>query len=219
MLEGALILLAGIIIGRLLPERRRAARNPRPACGCSHHHAYHDPETSQCHATVNGKPIHRNQYGNADAWEQVPLRLPPVLGPAPASRGVRPGDRLVTAPGAPVTVTEWGVLLISRSGAELKRYDESTAAWVAEMISGLFPGTRATVVSRQVTDWAPDPAYSFPVPGDRVKCGLRLDLPGKERRHDFVSLGLDTRNCGTAGFLDREILACVRCGTDKAVAA
>jgi hypothetical protein len=51
----------------------------------------------------------------------------------------------------------------------------------------------------------------------RVKCGLRADLPKKERRHDWVPLGLDTRNRGSRGFLDCEISACRACGTDKAV--
>lgn len=62
-------------------------------------------------------------------------------------------------------------------------------------------------------------AALFPVPGDRVKCGLRADLPKKERRHDWVPLGPDTRNRGSRGFLDCEILACRACGTDKAVTA
>lgn len=58
----------------------------------------------------------------------------------------------------------------------------------------------------------------LPVPGDRVKCGLRTDLPKKQRRHSWVSLGPDTRNRGEHGFKDCEILACRECGTDKAVA-
>jgi hypothetical protein len=58
---------------------------------------------------------------------------------------------------------------------------------------------------------------ALPVPADRVKCGLRTDLPKKERRHDWLSLGTDTRNRGSHGFLDCEILACRQCGTDKAV--
>jgi hypothetical protein len=60
-------------------------------------------------------------------------------------------------------------------------------------------------------------AAALPVPGGRVKCGLRTDLPTKQRRHDWISLGNDTRNRGSHGFLDCEILACRQCGTDKAV--
>lgn len=59
--------------------------------------------------------------------------------------------------------------------------------------------------------------YPFPVPGDRVKCGLREDLPRKQRRHAWVSLGQDTRNRGEHGFRDVEIWACAECGADKAV--
>lgn len=59
----------------------------------------------------------------------------------------------------------------------------------------------------------------FPVSGDRVKCGLRTDLPKKERRHDWADLGTDTRNRGAAGFADCEVRACRRCGTDKATGA
>lgn len=57
---------------------------------------------------------------------------------------------------------------------------------------------------------------ALPVPGDRVKCGLRRDLPKKQRVHAYASLGPDTRNCGSKGFLDREVFACMTCGADKA---
>lgn len=59
----------------------------------------------------------------------------------------------------------------------------------------------------------------FPVPGDRVKCGNRLDLPKKQRRHDWVTLGPDVRNRGSRGFEEVEIRACRECGTDKATEA
>lgn len=56
----------------------------------------------------------------------------------------------------------------------------------------------------------------FPVPGDRVSCGLRTDLPKRERRHESVSLGVDTRHYGALGeFIDMEVSACVKCGRDK----
>lgn len=50
MVEGALILLAGIAAGwllRSLPARRKKpipAEPPKPVCGCGHHRAMHDPE-------------------------------------------------------------------------------------------------------------------------------------------------------------------------------
>lgn len=53
-----------------------------------------------------------------------------------------------------------------------------------------------------------------PVP---VKCGLRDDLPKKQRRHTWARLGLDTRNAGSEGFKDYEILACSICGSDRKV--
>lgn len=59
----------------------------------------------------------------------------------------------------------------------------------------------------------------FPVPGDRVKCGNRGDLPKKQRRHDWAVLGADVRNRGSRGFEEVEIRACRECGTDKATEA
>lgn len=44
LVEGALIALAGVLIGRFLPGRRRAPRlkpPPRPVCGCGHHRSFH----------------------------------------------------------------------------------------------------------------------------------------------------------------------------------
>jgi hypothetical protein len=46
MLEGALIFLAGILIGaalRSLPARRKGPQEPKPVCGCGHHYSFHDP--------------------------------------------------------------------------------------------------------------------------------------------------------------------------------
>lgn len=57
------------------------------------------------------------------------------------------------------------------------------------------------------------------IPGETVKCGNRRDLPRKQRRHTWIALGLDVRNCGEAGFLECEISACVICGADKKVTA
>ncbi len=57
----------------------------------------------------------------------------------------------------------------------------------------------------------------FPVPGEAVKCGLRAGVPRSMRRHLWADMGLDTRNLGAAGFGDRRVLACVRCGMDRQV--
>jgi hypothetical protein len=49
-----------------------------------------------------------------------------------------------------------------------------------------------------------------------MKCGLQKDLPKKQRGHDYVELGLDQRNSGTAsGYITGTVYACYRCGTDK----
>lgn len=85
MLEGALILLAGIIIGRLLAGRKRpkSPALPMPVCGCDHHHSFHDPETGECHQTVNGQPVHWDKYGITDAWEQARCTCRRYSGPEP----------------------------------------------------------------------------------------------------------------------------------------
>jgi hypothetical protein len=54
----------------------------------------------------------------------------------------------------------------------------------------------------------------LPVSGQAVTCGLRADLPKKQRRHEWVSLGMDTRNLGDRGFWDVEVFACMICGRD-----
>jgi hypothetical protein len=57
---------------------------------------------------------------------------------------------------------------------------------------------------------------ALPLPGDRVVCGLRFELPKNERGHDWTSLGVDTRHSGEFGeFVDMEIFACMECGRDK----
>lgn len=53
------------------------------------------------------------------------------------------------------------------------------------------------------------------VPGGTVKCGNRLDLPKRQRRHTYVELGVDTRNSGPLGYVDGLVFACVVCGADK----
>jgi hypothetical protein len=51
VLEGALILAVGILIGivvRSLPARRRGTKPVEAVCGCGHHLSYHDPKTRAC---------------------------------------------------------------------------------------------------------------------------------------------------------------------------
>jgi hypothetical protein len=55
----------------------------------------------------------------------------------------------------------------------------------------------------------------FPLANPGITCGLRLDLPKKQRTHTWIPLGSDTRNAGEKGFLDYQIHACSQCGKDK----
>jgi hypothetical protein len=55
----------------------------------------------------------------------------------------------------------------------------------------------------------------FPLQAPAVTCGLRADLPKKQRRHDWCDLGEDVRNFGSRGFCTTVISACTRCGKDQ----
>ena len=58
MIEGALILLAGILVGRFAPSRRRAPKprpEPKPICECGHGFHDHDPASSACHGRAELK--------------------------------------------------------------------------------------------------------------------------------------------------------------------
>lgn len=50
----ALIALFGLehITDRVRERRREKLNNDKPICGCTHHHAYHDPRTGVCKGTV-----------------------------------------------------------------------------------------------------------------------------------------------------------------------
>jgi hypothetical protein len=66
VLEGALILLAGIVIGmvlRSLPARRKGPKPVEAVCGCKHHHSMHDPTTGECNASV---PV--DKYTKSGHW-------------------------------------------------------------------------------------------------------------------------------------------------------
>lgn len=65
----------------------------------------------------------------------------------------------------------------------------------------------------EMTD--PEVEKHFPVMGWRMKCGLRTDLPKKERVHNYVELGRDVRNGADRGFIEGTVFACARCGADK----
>lgn len=51
MLEGALIALAGVLVGRFLPGRRRGPKPvppPKPVCGCGHSVSFHAGGEKAC---------------------------------------------------------------------------------------------------------------------------------------------------------------------------
>ncbi len=83
MLEGAIILLAGILIGigvRSLPARRKAPKPVEAVCGCTHHHSMHDPETGECNAEVQVAKYNRGQW---IGYEHKPCACRRYSGPEP----------------------------------------------------------------------------------------------------------------------------------------
>jgi hypothetical protein len=89
MIEGALILLAGIVIGmiaRSLPARRKTPKPlppPKPFCGCTHHHSYHDPETGKCNAGIHGQALEFDGYDRPIKWELATCPCLRYSGPEP----------------------------------------------------------------------------------------------------------------------------------------
>ena len=57
ILEGGAVALLGVLVGRILPNRRRAPKPPKPlpppmpVCGCGHHFSFHAPATGACKGT------------------------------------------------------------------------------------------------------------------------------------------------------------------------
>lgn len=67
----------------------------------------------------------------------------------------------------------------------------------------------------ELRHWEQDyPEVSLPVAGDAITCGLRLELPRKQRRHVWAELGEDYKNKGTEGIVQVPVRACTRCGKD-----
>jgi hypothetical protein len=84
VLEGALILLAGILIGigfGRLPARRKGPKPAVAVCGCTHHHSMHDPETGECNSE---EAVSRyDRYGNWTGKEYKPCACRRYSGPEP----------------------------------------------------------------------------------------------------------------------------------------
>lgn len=83
MLEGALILLAGILIGRLWPVPRKGPKPVQAVCGCKHHHSMHDPETGACNARERGNPLRWAGNGNPVEWDWLDCPCLCYSGPEP----------------------------------------------------------------------------------------------------------------------------------------
>lgn len=84
MLEGALIALVGVLVGRFMPGRRRGPKPippPQPICGCTHHFALHDPETKACHGTV--KTRKHNAIGDHIGYTYPACACRQYTGPTP----------------------------------------------------------------------------------------------------------------------------------------
>jgi hypothetical protein len=59
-----------------------------------------------------------------------------------------------------------------------------------------------------------DPNFTFPK-GGTVKCGLRVDLPKSQRRHDYRDAGEDMRYQISSGYLRLcAVRICITCGHD-----
>ena len=83
---GALAALGGVLLGRILPDRRpEPPAPPKPVCGCKHHHSFHDPQTGECHGMMKGKEIEFDKYQSRTAvgWERIPCTCRQYSGPVP----------------------------------------------------------------------------------------------------------------------------------------
>lgn len=68
MIEGALILLVGLAVGRLSAGRRKTSPSQTFAlsgatiCGCTHHLSMHDPKAGDCHGAMKNPAYSKDQY-------------------------------------------------------------------------------------------------------------------------------------------------------------
>jgi hypothetical protein len=103
VIEGAAILLAGILIGvlagRLLSHRGRREERPKGAmCECQHSIAYHDRQTGHC-AGMRNVASKWNEFGDPVAWTEQPCTCRRYIGPEPLQEFYAP-EILQQEPGA-----------------------------------------------------------------------------------------------------------------------
>jgi hypothetical protein len=87
-LEFAAVALIGVLVGRLLPNRRKGPKDVKPICGCGHHHSYHDPATSKCnHGSMQHVGWEKNGNSKYEKWTCVcrqysgPVPMPEFFAP------------------------------------------------------------------------------------------------------------------------------------------
>lgn len=84
MLAGGCLVLAGMLLGRFLPARRRTPqppKPPKPVCGCTHQLAFHDPATGECHGVNSVEKYSRTGYWVGE--EQIRCTCRQYDGPTP----------------------------------------------------------------------------------------------------------------------------------------
>jgi len=90
MLDGAALIVAGMVLGRFWPARRKHPKlkaPPKPVCGCGHNLAHHEVipgGAAACHQQIRGKITKWDGYGGPIGWEIGPMLLQAVhTGPTP----------------------------------------------------------------------------------------------------------------------------------------
>ena len=84
-IEVGVAVIIGVLLGRFLPNRRKGPKAPkpvRPLCGCAHHHSFHDPQTGQCHGTIQVERP-RVSYNVPLQFDDAPCTCRQYSGPLP----------------------------------------------------------------------------------------------------------------------------------------
>lgn len=86
LIDGTVIALTGVLVGRFLPARRKRSglKDVKPVCGCGHHQSFHDPNTGGCHSMMRvPNSMSRDSYYTTCTCRQYsgPEPLPEVYAP------------------------------------------------------------------------------------------------------------------------------------------
>lgn len=84
MLTGSAISAGFFLLGWFLGGRRRPAARagPKPVCGCTHHHSFHDPATGVCHGTKR-RAKYDETTGADLGYHEIPCTCRQYSGPVP----------------------------------------------------------------------------------------------------------------------------------------